>query len=105
MLGAALIWHEVVQMGQPAQKRLLVTFGMMKRFHHEQFPVDGVMRLIQQRAGHRHSGVFEHHVPARLFLLEPLAYALAIGCSSRGSDVLCNGSFPPTQSVRSQLSS
>jgi hypothetical protein len=51
-------------MGEPREKRLLVTFGMMKRFHHEQFPVDGVMRLIQQRAGHRHSGVCEHHVPA-----------------------------------------
>jgi hypothetical protein len=31
VLGTALIRHQVVQMGQPAQKRLLVTFGMMKR--------------------------------------------------------------------------
>jgi hypothetical protein len=88
VLGATLIGHKVVQMCEPSQKGLLVAFGMMKRFHHEQFPVDGVMGLIQQGAGHRHSGVFEHRVPARFLVLEPLSHALAIGCSSHGSDVL-----------------
>src|SRR5919205_3836811 len=48
MLGAPLIRHQVVEMCQPSQKGLLVAFGMMKRFHHEQFPVNGVMGLIQE---------------------------------------------------------
>jgi hypothetical protein len=88
VLGAALIGHQVVQMCEPSQKRLLVAFGMMKRFHHEQFSVDGVMGLIQQGAGDRHSRVFEHRIPARFLVVEPLSHALAISCSSRGRDVL-----------------
>src|ERR1043166_1773152 len=54
MLGATLIWDQVVQMGQPAQKRLLAPFGVMAAFHREQLPLDGVMGLIQQRAGDGH---------------------------------------------------
>ena len=46
MLGAPLVGHQVVQMGEPAQKRLLAAFGMMEALHHEQLPVDGVMGLI-----------------------------------------------------------
>src|SRR2546428_13067706 len=47
MLGAPLIRDQVVQMGQPAQKRLLAPFGVMAAFHREQLPLDGVMGLIQ----------------------------------------------------------
>jgi hypothetical protein len=43
--------------------------------------------LIQQRAGHRHLGVCEHGISARLFVLEPAPYALAVGYPSRHSDV------------------
>jgi hypothetical protein len=52
MLGATLVGDQVVQVCQPSQKRLLAPVGMMERFHHKEFPVDGVMGLIQQRAGH-----------------------------------------------------
>ena len=34
MLSASLVGHEVIQMGEPAQKRLLAAFGMMEAFHH-----------------------------------------------------------------------
>src|SRR5260370_33558770 len=66
MLSAPLVGHEVVQMGEPSQKRLLASFGMMEALHHEQLPVDGVMRLIQERAGHGQLRVCEHRIPALL---------------------------------------
>jgi hypothetical protein len=34
MLRAPLVGYEVVQMGEPAQKRLLAAFGMMEALHH-----------------------------------------------------------------------
>ena len=46
MLGATLIGHQVVEVCQPREKRLLAATGMMKPFHREQFPLDGVMGLI-----------------------------------------------------------
>jgi hypothetical protein len=73
MLSAPLVGHEVVQMRQSSQKRLLAPLGMMEAFHHEQLPVDGVMRLIEPGAGHRHLGVCEHGRPARLFVLKPMS--------------------------------
>src|SRR5712691_12761300 len=59
MLGAPLIRHQVVQVSQAGEKRLLAATGMMEPLHREQLPLDSVMRLIQQRAGHRHLGVFK----------------------------------------------
>jgi hypothetical protein len=35
MLGTTLVGHEVVQMCQPSEKRLLAPFGMVKAFHRE----------------------------------------------------------------------
>jgi hypothetical protein len=35
MLGATLVGHQIVQMGQPTQKRLLAPFGVMEAFHRE----------------------------------------------------------------------
>jgi hypothetical protein len=32
--------------GEPGQKRLLAATWVMEPFHREQFPLDGVMRLI-----------------------------------------------------------
>ena len=63
VLGSTLIRHQVVQVCQPRQKRPLAPVGMMKGFHHEQLPVDGVMRLVQEGAGHRHLRVFEDRIP------------------------------------------
>jgi hypothetical protein len=47
MLGTTLIGDQVIQMGQPCEKRLLTAAWMVKRFHHEQFPFDSIMGLIQ----------------------------------------------------------
>src|SRR5262245_46931037 len=47
MLRAPLVGHQVVQMGEPPQKRLLAAFRMMEALHHAQLPLDGVMGLIQ----------------------------------------------------------
>jgi hypothetical protein len=46
MLGSTLIRHEVVQMGEPAPKRLLAPFGMMEALHHEPLSVNGMMGLV-----------------------------------------------------------
>src|SRR5262245_54080812 len=46
MLGATLIGHQVVEMGQPREKHLLVSTGMMKPLHREQLPLDGVVSLV-----------------------------------------------------------
>jgi len=54
MLGAMLLRHEVVQVRQPGEKRLLASLGMMKAFHREQLPLDSVIGLIQQGTGHGH---------------------------------------------------
>jgi DDE domain len=88
VLGTTLIRHQVVQMREPRDKRLLAPAWVMEPFHHEQFPVDGVMSLIPQRAGHRHTGVFEDRIPARFLGPHPLPYALAVGRSIRVGDVV-----------------
>ena len=70
MLGATLIRDEVVQVGEPREKRLLAATGMMEPLHREQFPLDGVMGLIQQGAGCRHLGIFKHRIPAGFLVLK-----------------------------------
>src|SRR5215470_15939328 len=49
MLSSTLIRHQVVQVRQSSQKCLLTAAWMVKCFHHEEFPRDGVMGLIEQR--------------------------------------------------------
>ena len=88
MPGATLVGHQVVQMGQPAQKRLLAPCGVMQAFHGKQFPLDGIMRLIQECAGDRHLGVGEDRIPARLLVLKPASHALAVGRPRRVGDVV-----------------
>ena len=79
MLRSTLIRDEVVQVRQPRQKRLLTPWGMMEAFHGEQFPLDGIMRLIQQGAGDWHLRVCEYCIPPRLLVLKPAPHAFAIG--------------------------
>ena len=88
MLGSTLIWDEVVQVGEPRQKRWLTSPGMMKPFHGEQLSLDGSKRLIQECAGHRHLGVCEHRIPARFLLLKPALDALAVHRPRRVGDVV-----------------
>ena len=60
----------------------------MEPFHREQFPLDGVMRLIQQGAGHGHRWGFEDRIPARFLGPDPLPYALAVDRPNRVRDVI-----------------
>jgi pyridoxal phosphate-dependent enzyme len=99
---APMVPYEVVQVGEPRQKYPLAPVGMMKGFHHEQLPVNGVMRLIQEGAGHRHPGVFQHRIPAGFLLVKPAPHPLAIGCSGRGSDVLDKVAEPLTERHHAQ---
>jgi hypothetical protein len=94
MLGSTLIWDEVIQVGEPCEKRLLASTWVMKAFHGEQLPLDGIMGLIQQGAGHRHLGVFENGIPARLFVLHPAPHPRAIGGPSCGSDMIGKAAQP-----------
>ena len=75
-------------MGQPAQKRLLAPFGVMKAFHGKQFPLDGIMRLLQECAGYRHLGGGEARIPAGFFVLKPAPPPLALRPPSRGGHVV-----------------
>jgi hypothetical protein len=70
---------------------------MVKPFHREQFPRDGVMGLIQQGTGHRHLRIFEHRIPAHFLLLNPAPHARAIGRPSRGGDVIGKVAQPLAQ--------
>src|SRR4029453_5762599 len=88
MLSPTLIRDQVVQVGEPREKRLLASFWMMKPFHRKQFSLDGVMRLIEQCAVHGHLGVCKHRIPTRLLLLEPAPDAFPVGGPSRRSDVV-----------------
>jgi hypothetical protein len=97
MLGALLVRDQVVQMCQPDKKRLLAPVWMMKPFHHEQFPVNGVMGLIPKRAGDWHLRVFEHRIPACFLRLNPEPYACAISYPSRGGHMVGKAAQPLTQ--------
>jgi hypothetical protein len=46
------------------------------------------MRLIQQGARRRHLRVCKHGIPTGFLLLEPSPHMRAIGCSSRGGDMV-----------------
>jgi hypothetical protein len=59
-------------------------------FHREQFPLDGMLGLIQQGTGHRHLRIVAHRIPTRFLLLNPASHARPIGLPSRGGDVIGN---------------
>jgi hypothetical protein len=46
MLGPPLIGDQVVQVRQAREKRLLAATWVMKAFHGEQFPRNGVVSLV-----------------------------------------------------------
>jgi hypothetical protein len=88
MQGASLRGNQGVQMCQASEKRRLTPARMMESLHGEERAVDGVMGLIQHGAHRRHLRVFEHRIPARLFVLKPTPHALALILSNRGRDVV-----------------
>ena len=102
MLGTTLIRYQVVEVCEANKKHLLTASWMVKPLHREQFPLDGVMGLIQQSAGHRHLRVFEHHVPTSLLLLNPAPHARTIGRPSCGSDVIGKVAEPLPQGKHPQ---
>src|SRR5437868_10133407 len=55
------------------------------------------MSLIQSRAHRRHLGVCEHRVPARLFVLNPVAYALTMLCAHCRRNVIGKMAQPLAQ--------
>jgi hypothetical protein len=97
MLSSTLIRNQVVEVRQPSQKCLLTAAWMVKRFHHEEFPLDGVVGLIQQGAGDRHLQVFEDGIPPRFLLPTPAPDALAVGRPRRGGDVIDKVAEPLTE--------
>ena len=80
-------------MGQPRQECLLAALTMMKALHGKQFPFDGMVRLIQERAGHRHLGGCEDRIPAGFLVLKPTPHPRAIGRPRRGGDVVGEGAL------------
>jgi hypothetical protein len=97
MLGPTLIRHQVVQVRQPREKRLLAPLRMMEALHREQLPLDSVMGLIQEGAGRGHLRVGEDCIPAGLLVLEPAPDALPVGRPSRTRDVVGNMAEPLAQ--------
>ena len=75
-------------MGEPREKPLLAATWMMEPLHREQFPLDGVMGLIEQGAGRRHLGIFKHRIPARLLVLNPVAHVSAVLFTYRRRNVV-----------------
>src|SRR4051812_31170362 len=102
MLGPTLIRNEVIEVREPRQKRLLAPVWMMKSFHSEQFPLDGIVGLIEQGAGHRHLRVCKHRIPACLLVLEPAPPPLAIGLPCHSGDIIGKVAEPLTQRKHSQ---
>ena len=103
MLGATLIRDEVVQVRESHETGLLTASRMVKPFPGKELPLDGVMGLIQERAGHRHLGGCKDRIPARLLLLYPAPDPLAIRRPSRGGDVLCKATQPLAQRKHAPL--
>jgi hypothetical protein len=86
MLRSTLRGDQGVEVREPGEKRLLTAVGMVQGFHHDQLPLDGVVGLVSQRAGHGHLGLCEHGILARFLGLELAPDPLPVGGSGRGGD-------------------
>ena len=98
MLSPTLIGDQVLEVRQPYQKCPLAPRGVVKPLHGAEFPLQSVMRLIQHRAGHRHLGVCQHRIPARLLGLQPLPYTVAVGRPGGVGAMVGKGASPLAQS-------
>lgn len=90
MLGATLVGYQVIQQRETVQKVPLAPLVMMEPFHHEHLPLDGIVGLIQQSAGHWHTGVFEYRLPTRFLGLDPWPTERVVGHPSRVRAVVRN---------------
>jgi hypothetical protein len=60
---------------------------MMEAFHHKEFPIHGIVRLIQKRGGGRHLTIPKQRIPTSFLLANPGAYSFSIG------NISCLGDF------------
>src|SRR5215813_15552176 len=75
---------------------------MMEAFPGKQFPLDGVMGLIEQGTRGGHLRVLEDRIPPRLLVLHPASHALAIGWPRGGGDVVHKVAQPLAQGKYAQ---
>jgi hypothetical protein len=90
VLGATWVGYQVIQQREPVQTVRWAPLGMMEPAHHEQLPVDGMVGLIQPRAGHWQTGVVEDRLPGRFLGPDPVPYALAVDRPRRVHDMIRN---------------
>ena len=62
IVGSTLRGHQVVEVCEACQKCLLAAVGMVKPLHRKEFPLDGVMGLIQQGTDDGHLWIFEDRI-------------------------------------------
>ena len=67
---------------------------MMKPFHHEQFPVHGIVELINQRGRLWNVSILKQDVPSRLFPRDPFPYPRPILFSRQMRHLLYESSQP-----------
>jgi len=94
MRGTALRRHQMGHVREPCDTRLWAPVGRMAALHHEALPVDGVMRLIQPGARHRHPGGCEDRRAARVLVLKPLSHTGAVGRPGGVGDRLGQAASP-----------
>jgi hypothetical protein len=97
MLGSMLIRDEVGQVREPRAQRPLAPGWLVQPLHGEQFPLDGMVRLLSEGAGHGPLRVCEPRRPARLLLLTPAPPALPGGRPCRRRAVVGTGASPLAQ--------
>jgi hypothetical protein len=84
VLGSTVIRDQVRQGRQSGQQCLLPPFGRMEALHHAQLPLDGVVGLIQERAGHGYTRIVKPRIPPRLLGPAPAPDTCAVHCSRCG---------------------
>lgn len=98
LLGAALIRHQIVPVGEAREKPLRASSGVGKPLHGAALPLHGGMGLVSQGPGRRHLRGCEHRIPAGVLGLDPAPDALAMHRCCRGGDM--RGTVPPPWAQR-----
>ena len=83
-----LIRNQVRQNRKTIEENSLATGFVMKALHHEQFPVDGIMKLIDLSRGFGNVAIRKQNMPPRLFPLYPFPHPLSIVFSCQAFNLL-----------------